>query len=194
MLWCACATTQKAWQAPARHGRYNIIQDMDKFMNAEKRFRTKTGYCHIFSDKIVLTRDGFVGNVAKVTVGNTITRTLTIYVFIAVVLIYYGLKRYNSGDTIIAVLFGLFALFLIYGVLTSLNNSATPIINRDSIKSIVFKKGIKGLTRARFEVFFTNEKGKPKKRLIMLPGSLTGGQTETDIAYKIMIEEKLIEE
>jgi len=65
------------------------------------------------------------------------------------------------------------------------------VINRDSIQRTLFKKGIKGLTRARFEVYFRESSEKIKKRLIMLPGSLTGGDTETDIAIKIMKEEGL---
>lgn len=48
-------------------------------MEQEKTFKTKTGFCHILLDKIVLTRDGVVGNVAKVTVGKSIARILIIY-------------------------------------------------------------------------------------------------------------------
>jgi len=34
----------------------------------EKSFKMKTEYCHILSEKIVLSSDGIVGNVAKVTI------------------------------------------------------------------------------------------------------------------------------
>ena len=54
-------------------------------------------------------------------------------------------------------------------------------------------KGIAGLTRARIVVIFTDDNGKIKKRLIMLLSTLTGGETETEIAYNLMIKEKLIE-
>jgi hypothetical protein len=47
-------------------------------MESEKIFKTKTGFCHILPDKIVLKRDGVVGNAAKVTVGNNIARILLI--------------------------------------------------------------------------------------------------------------------
>lgn len=162
-------------------------------MDSEKTFRTKTGYCHILPDKIVLTRDGIVGNVAKVTVGNNISRILIIYGLISLGLIYFAIDNFNKQNNLTAIFLLLIALYLTYGILKSLNNSATPIIDRQSIQRIKFIKGIVGLTRARFVVIFTDENGKTKKRLIMLPGSLTGGQTETDIAYSIMIEEKLIE-
>lgn len=162
-------------------------------MNSEQKFRTKTGYCHILPDKIVLTKDGIIGNVANVTVGNTITRILIIYGLISVGLIYLAVDSFNKQEILSAVFFAVIAIFLIYEILKSLNNSATPVIERQSIQRIKFIKGITGLTRTRFEVYFTDNNGNAKKRLIVLPGSLTGGQTETDTAYKIMIEEKLIE-
>ena len=161
-------------------------------MDSEKRFRTKTGYCHILADKIFLTRDGIIGNVAKLTTGKNIARILVIYGLIALGLIYIAIDNFNKQDHFTAILFLLVAMYLIYGIFNSLNNSATPIIERKSIQKVKFIKGITGLTRSRFIVIFTDEKGKTKKRLILLPGSFTGGQTETDLAYNIMAEEKLI--
>jgi hypothetical protein len=99
-------------------------------MESEKTFKTKTGFCHILPDKIVLTRDGVVGNVAKVTVGNNIARILLIYGAITVVLFYFGYEAYNNGQTFQPILFGLIGLYLIYGIVSSLNNSVTPTIDR----------------------------------------------------------------
>ncbi len=161
-------------------------------MESERKFRTKTGYCHILNDKIVLTRDGIIGDISKVTVENNIIQILVMYGLLSAGLIYFAVNNFNNHDYFTAILFILIAVFLIYGIFNSLNNSATSVIYRQSIQRIKFIKGITGLTRARFEVIFTNENGMTKKRLIMLPGSLTGGQTETDIAYKIMIEENLL--
>lgn len=162
-------------------------------MDTEKRFKTKTGFCHILPDKIVLTRDGVIGNVAKMTVGKGIARILIIYGLLSIFLIYSAIEKYKVGEVGLTILFGLVAAYLIYSILTSINNSATPVINRDLIQKTLFKKGIKGLTRARFEVYFRESPEKIKKRLIMLPGSLTGGDTDTDIALKIMKEVGLIE-
>lgn len=162
-------------------------------MDSEKKFRTKTGYCHILADKIILTRDGIIGDVAKLTIGNNIARILIIYGLIALGLIYFAIDNFNKQDNFTAIFLLLIAISLIYGIFNSLNNSATPVIDRKSIQKVKFIKGITGLTRARFVVIFTNDNGKTNKRLIMLPGSLTGGQTETDIAYNVMVEEKLIE-
>lgn len=161
-------------------------------MNTEKIFKTKTGFCHILEDKIVLTRDGIVGNIAKVTVRNSIFRILLIYGLISCYLLYSAYDLYTKGEIFQTLFFGLIAIYLIYGVIRSLNNSTTSVIERDKIKSVILKKAIPGLTRSRFEIMFEDKNGKIKKRLIMLPGSLTGGPSETEIAVKIMAEEKLL--
>ena len=161
-------------------------------MDNEKTFKTKTGFCHILPDKIVLTRDGIIGNVAKVTVGNNISRILIIYGGLSLGLFYFAFDSYKNGQIAGPIFFGLLGIYLIYGIINSVNNSATPIIDRDKIKDVKFKKAILGLTRSRFEVFFEDENDKTKKRLILLPGSLTDGQNETEKAIKIMTDEKLI--
>ena len=161
-------------------------------MDNEKTFKTKTGYCHILPDKIVLTRDGIIGNLATVTVGNNISRILVIYGGLSIGLFYFTFDSYRNGQIVQPIIFGLFGIYLVYGIVNSINNSATPIIDRQNIKEVKFKKAIVGLTRSRFEVLFEDDQGKIKKRLIMLPGSLTDGQNETEKALKIMTDEKLI--
>lgn len=161
-------------------------------MNNEKTFKTKTGFCHILPHSIVLTRDGIIGNISTVTVGNNISRILIIYGGLAAGMFYYAFDYYRSGQIYPAIFFTLLSLYLIYAILSSMNNSATPIIDRNKIRDVKFKKAFAGLTRSRFEVMFEDEKGKIKKRLIMLPGSLSDGQNETEKALRIMTEEKLI--
>ncbi len=161
-------------------------------METDKTFRTKTGYCHILPDRIVLTRDGIPGNLAKVTVGNTIYRILFIYSILSCVLIYAMYDLYQQEHFFLVSLYGLIVLFLVYGIVSSLNNSTTPVIDRNKIRSILFKKGIPGLSRSRFEITFEEESGKVKKRLIMLPGSMADGTKETEQALKMMAEEKLM--
>lgn len=158
----------------------------------EMVFRTKTGYCHVFPSKIVLTRDGIVGNVAKMAVGNSIARVLIIYGMISIGLLYFAFEAYQDGQIFQAVLLGIIGFYLIYGSVNSLNNSAIPIIDRQKIKEVRFKKGIAGLTRSRFEVLFEDTNGKIKKRLIMLPGSMTGGKNETEKAIALMKDEQLL--
>lgn len=163
-----------------------------KTMDHENTFKTKTGFCHILPDKIVLTRDGIIGHVAKVTVGNNISRILIIYGGLSLGLFYFVFDSYRKGQIAQSILFGILGIYLIYGIVNSINNSATPIIYRQKIKEVKFKKAFVGLTRSRFEILFEDDQGKIKKRLIMLPGTLTDGQNETDKAIKIMTDQKLI--
>lgn len=162
----------------------------------EKTFRTKTGFCHILPDKIILSRDGIAGAVAEVTVGNQISRTLILQGIIALGLIYAAIDSYQHRTLLTfyrPFAFGALSAFLIYNILRSSKNSATPIIERNKIKQVKFKEAIEGLTRSRFEVFFEDEKGRVKKRLILLPGSIMDNQqTETDKALQIMKEEGMI--
>lgn len=161
-------------------------------MDTEKTFKTKTGFCHILPDKIVLTRDGIIGNVVKVAVGNNLSRILIIYGGLSFGLFYFAFEGYKNGQILQLILFGLLGIYFVYGIVKSTNNVATPIIDRQKIKEVKLKKAISGLTRSRFEVFFEDEEGKIKKRLIMLPGSLTDGRNETEKAIKIMKDEKLL--
>lgn len=162
-------------------------------MEYEQTFKTKTGFCHILPDRIVLTRDGVVGNVSKIAVGNSMLRILVIYGLLSFGLFYFAFTGFQNGEIVQPIIFGLLFLYLIFVIVKSINNSATPIIVRDKIRRVEFKRGIKGLTRPRFEILFENEDGKIKKRLVMLPGSLNNNQDETEKALKIMIDEGLIE-
>lgn len=161
-------------------------------MESEKVFRTKTGFCHILPDKLVLTRNGIRGSVAKVTVGNKINRILIIYGIGIIGLLYSSFVNYQKGSTEKSVLLVLLAGFLLFGVIKSMNNSATSVIERKSIQKIVLKKAVPGLTRSHFIVFFEDGNGKTKKRLILLPGSLSNGEDETENAFNLLQSEQLI--
>lgn len=162
-------------------------------MENEKIFKTKTGFCHILPDRILLTRDGVKGNIANATVGKNITGILIIYGGMAAFLLFSAFQSFQKGEIPITVVYSVVGLFLVYGIFKSLNNSATPIIRRDKIKSVKIKKAIMAITRSRFEVVF-EEDGAIKKRIIMLPGIMSDGQNETEKARKIMIEEQLLNE
>lgn len=163
-------------------------------MENEKKFRTKTGFCHILPDKIILTREGIIGDIAKITVGNGIAKSLIIYSAISIYSFYSAYSSFQKEDYFFSLFFCAFATFLIFGIFKSLNNSATPIIERNKIKSVKFINAKVGVTRSRFEIMFENEKGKLKKRLILLPGSLNNGKNETEKALEIMKSEKLLTE
>lgn len=129
---------------------------------------------------------------AKVTVGNKINRILIIYGIGTIALLYSSFLNYQKGSTEKSVLLAFLAGFLLFGIIRSLNHSATSVIERKRIEKIVFKKAAPGLTRAHFIVFFKNNNGKIKKRLIILPGAFSSGEDEAEKALKLLQEEQLI--
>jgi len=161
-------------------------------MKSEKKFRTKSGFCHILPEKIILTRDGIIGNTAKIAVGNRISRILIIYSIIALFLMYFAFEAFQEDKIVTTLFYVGFAGYLLYNVKSSMNYSATPIIERNKIKEVKFIDAKYGATRSRFEVLFEDENGKIKTRLIMLPGSLNDGESETEKALEIMKSEKII--
>lgn len=161
-------------------------------MQNEKIFKTKSGYCHILPDRIVLTRNGTIGEISKIVSGNKIWRILTVYSLISLLMLYFGFGAFRKGENVSAFLYALTAVILVYGIIKSLNNSATPVINRNQIKNVKYHAAKPGLTRSYFEVLFENENGRLKKRLIMLPGSLSDGKNETEKALEIMKSENMI--
>lgn len=160
-------------------------------MQNGKIFKTKTGYCHILSDKIILTRDGIIGNVSQVIVGNGISRILIIYLAIALMLLYFAFNAYQENKIVTALFNIVLAGFVMYKLKSSMNYSATPIIERNKIKEVKFIDAKYGAARSRFEVVFEDEKGNLKTRLILLPGSLSYGQVETEKALEIMKSENI---
>jgi len=159
---------------------------------SEKIFSTKTGYCHISPDRIVLTRNGITGDVVNSSTGSTIKKALIIYLVISAYFFYKGFTLFAQGAIIEAVLYSFMAVFLLIVTINSRNNSAVATIQRDSIVRVSFKKAIPLITRSYFEVFFKDETGAVKKRLIMLAGSLSDGKSEAENALKIIKEEGLI--
>lgn len=159
----------------------------------EKVFRTKSGYCHLLPDRIILTRSGVVGNLAETVVGsNSIYRVLILWLGIAVFSVVMGYDYYQQGNEPVATMFFVITGYLLVSIIASRKNSATPVIMRDSIISVSLNKGLPGLTRARFIVTYKDEKDRELKRLILLKGTLKKNKGEIEKAEEMMRAEGLI--
>lgn len=156
------------------------------FVANDLSFKTKTGYCHILPDKIVLTRNGIIGDMANLTVGKNSSRILLIYAALCVGLLYAAFNAIQNDVYGSAFIFIGIAAFLAYGIIRSSNHSATPVILIDSIKRIQFKDAGSGVPRAYFTIHFTDDNGKIKKRLIAMPGSFYSDEDATAEALSIM--------
>ncbi|MCL5247766.1 phosphoribosylaminoimidazolesuccinocarboxamide synthase [Cellulophaga sp. 20_2_10] len=161
-------------------------------MEPEQKFKTKTGFCHILADKIVLTRDGIVGNIAELATGDKITRLLIVYGLLAALMAYNAYNDFISENWLFFGIYLIAGIYLTYTIVKSINYTAIPVIERDKIKNVEFKAAKKYLTRSYFKVDFEQANGKLKSRLIMLPGSLNGGTNETENALSIMKKAGLI--
>lgn len=160
----------------------------------ELKFKTKTGYCQILPDKIVLT-----GETPRQQNQNSglVIQILFLGLF-TVGTISAGLKSYSQENYLgIFLSFVLTALFLFFilllgHILLNLDGySNSPEILRDSIQKIKFTKAIPVFTLAYFTVYFNDKKGK-KKRLIILPGLLKDGPAETKRALDVMKKANLL--
>jgi len=159
----------------------------------EQKFRTKTGYCHILPDKIIFSRTGVIGNLADIVIKERTSRVLIMYGVIAAGLLFSSYTNYVTGNMPLTIVFGGIGLMLVNGIVRSINFSGTPLINRSDIQSVVFKKGILGISRSRFEVLFKDEKGTLRKRLILLPGTLSTDKETIARARKIMVDTGVME-
>ena len=156
-------------------------------MNTEYKFNTKTGICILNAEKIILKREGVTGQAANLLFGNSISRALSIYLVIGIIVIVIGIwsimdKNYFSGG-----LFSIIGLICLGNVAASRNNSATNEIERSTVLTVRAHPPRYPFTRAYFTIHFL-ENGKKRKRFIFLPGSLDRGQDEFKIAFEAMKE------
>lgn len=111
-------------------------------MNSEenKIFKAKIGYCHVFNDKIILSKDLNIDDISKVVVSNNINRVLIIYGLISVFLLYKSYAVFINKDYVFSLLFLSLGLYLFYGIITSRNTSTTPIILEIQLKKLFLLK------------------------------------------------------
>ena len=139
------------------------------------------------AERITLKREGVIGHVAQRIYGNSINRVLFVQAFIGIVALGYGIwsivgKNYFAGS-----FFSLIGAFYLRSVILSRNNSAANIIERSSAQLVEAHTQRPPFTRAYFLIHFI-ENGEKRKRMIMLPGSLSGGNEEYKKAIAIMQE------
>jgi len=155
----------------------------------EKKFKTKYEYCHIDNDKIVITKtpqiEDLVTDYAK-SINDFFKTLMVFFIFIPVfaalsVVFYYfgnyGLSIYMGGGALV---------FLFLAFYSILFTSGNPVIYRNKIVKIQFKKTL----LFNSIVIHYKDFGRTKKRGILL----TNNQVEIDSALEILLSEKLIEE
>ena len=161
-------------------------------MEEKKVFRTKTGFCQVSSDKIVLINEGIRGQLADLVYGEDNFRILLSYGITSMILLGLFAIYINVGKVLLSLLALVAGLLVATKMLKYYKTSAEPIIERSQIEMVNFYKAIPILRRAHFVVHFTTRRGRKMKRLILLPGLLRKGKDEADKAFEIMYSEGLM--
>jgi hypothetical protein len=153
----------------------------------ERSFPTKTGTCTITNDEIVLHRSGVRGTAAELMVGRRIGATLFRYGLIGLVFLFLAVQAFDDAAPFRGVLYLAVSGFFLYGVASSWNNSATPVIPRAAIRSITGHPPRPLLTRGYFSVYFA-EGERVRRRLIMLPSRIRDARVQYDDVSRLMRE------
>jgi hypothetical protein len=157
----------------------------------ERAFRTKTGTCTITDDQIIIARSGVRGSLSNAMIGQSISRALVLYGLLSLGCFATSYVSIRSGDFVTGAFTCLVGLWLARGVYASRHNTAVPIIERSTIRKIEPHAPRPPATRGYFVVHF-EQGGNVRKRMIMLPGSLEGGQAEYAHAINVLREAGLI--
>lgn len=151
----------------------------------EREFQTKLGKCVIDPEKLILTRHGVTGTIARKTIGESISRLFVIDIVLSIASLVIGIISIQNQDY----LFGGFAILLcgifIWNVITSRKNSGTNHIERNEIDKITIHDPHPPFTRGYITVHFLRD-GKNQKRFIMFPGNKSGGKEEFQRALKVL--------
>ena len=112
----------------------------------EKTFKTKFEYCHIFDNKIVFTRipeiKDLIADYAKSI--NDFHKTLMVFLIFIPSFAFLSVTMYYDSKLGISLYAGAIALFfLIFSFYIILFTSGSPVIKRDSIIKIKFKKRLR---------------------------------------------------
>jgi hypothetical protein len=160
---------------------------MERRTAMDHQFRTKTGICTITQSRIVITRQGVRGTLTNIIFGTSILRGLVIYGVLGAASLAEGAWDLLRGDMSGGVLFSLLGTYFLWTAIANRNNSAAPIIERSTIRSIEAHPPLPPVTRGYFMVYF-EEGGRARGRRILLPGTLEGGDAEYVLAVAMFKE------
>jgi hypothetical protein len=154
----------------------------------ERSFRTKTGRCVVYDDRLELERLGARGRLASALVGSSVNRILVIYGMVALGFAVVGVRGALQGEYALAVSFGFAAAYFVRGIVRSRGLSATNVLVRSAISRIELHEPKPPVARGHFIVHFT-ENGQKLRRIILLPGVAEGGSTEYAAAVALLRHE-----
>ncbi|MGC3999794.1 MAG: hypothetical protein QM767_21055 [Anaeromyxobacter sp.] len=156
-----------------------------------RSFRTKTGTCTITDAEIVLSREGPRGAMADAVVGSSVPRLLIVYVALAGALGFQAAEAFERGALLASYALAGLGVWLLLSAARSWDCSTAPRISRSTVQRVEARRPLPPLRRGYFVVHFM-EGPKRRRRLIMLPGVLSGGGDEFEHAQRVMRESGLL--
>lgn len=160
-------------------------------MSETRKFRTKNGFCHVMHDRIVFTHSGWVGILGDLVGEGQMRRVLLFFSTLAALALYLGYYNYDQNRLFWAGFFGLVGLYMIYGIFKNWNTTLDPILERESIKEVIYHQAKDSLGFPSFEVRIQDEKGN-RRRIIALPRMSKKNKRDVQSAVGIMVQEGLI--
>lgn len=161
-------------------------------MDTEKKFKIRSGYCHIYPERIMFSRNGVIkSGTRKKFWRNRWWLYLADLILIALLLV-AGLYLATLGKITLTVILALAALYRIINMMINLVRLSITEIRRDAIIRVRLNPGIKGISRARVRFIFKTPKGKKRRKLIILMDAVDTGHADTEHACRILRDEGLI--
>ncbi len=154
----------------------------------EKTFKTRFEYCHIFDDKIVLTKTSeimdLVADYAKSI--NDFFKTLMVFLIFIPLFAVLSVIMYYEGKLGLSLNAGAFSLFfLALSFYTILFTSGSPVIKRNTIIKIKFKKSLRLFNTIQIKY---KSSGRIKTRSFVVEND------QVDTALNLLKDEELIQE
>lgn len=158
-------------------------------MEGTKMFRTRSGYCFITPDEIILTRQNQLKKIPAKPAGDISTILLSGYAISAAFVFYFSFLGFMRGEYYPAAVLLIVSAGIMAYVYTSRNKSFTPVIPRERIQDIELIKAVPGGLGTYFNIWFEDENSRIKRRVIKLPGMFVPQNEELIRAIDIMQEE-----
>jgi hypothetical protein len=156
----------------------------------DKNFKTRYEYCHILSDKLVITQTPEIGNLIEGYTKSVNNVFKTLMVFIVFIPIFTGLSIVflNLGKPGLAIYAGAIAFFfLVMAFYTMLFTSGTPVIKKDCI----YKITVHGKVFNNVIAIIYKESGRYKRRYLILENDQISKVTALLLSENLVTEKDI---
>ena len=162
-------------------------------MTRKRSFPIRSGYCHLFEDRIEIEGQGLSARLQKWFAERGLRSMWVFYFLLFLLLLGSGLIALSIENYFLSTFFGAFALIALVALWQRRNIAFSPVIPREQISAVIYHSAVAGQSRARFEIRFQVGK-RSLKRWIYLPGSAQNGASIAQSAQVMMREEGLLAE